>query len=74
MITQPIFEWDPESHMATCIVEQNGNVYYGTALCAPDDYDFESEKTGCQIALYRATIKLLQDYKKELKFKLAALN
>lgn len=45
---------------STCIIEYKGIAFCGEAKCHPQDNDFESEKTGLQIAEIRANIKLLQ--------------
>lgn len=45
---------------STCIIEYKGISFCGEAKCHPQDNDFESEKTGLQIAEIRANIKLLQ--------------
>lgn len=45
---------------STCIIEYKGIFFCGEAKCHPQDNDFESEKTGLQIAEIRANIKLLQ--------------
>ena len=69
------YKWDPETHTATCIFTIDGVEYRGYAVCHPDDLDFESEKTGCFIAIMRAQIKICQDYiKNNLKPRLKALN
>ena len=55
------FDWDPESHSALCVIEDDkGRAFSGTATCHESDYDFESEKTGCEIAFRRAKIAMLQ--------------
>lgn len=58
---EPMFYWDPENHIATCILESEGKTYCGIAACHPDDFDFESEKVGCNIAYSRAVIQVMQD-------------
>lgn len=72
-VKEPKFEWNPFSHMATCIIQQDDKIFYGCATCHPSDFDFESEKTGCEIALYRATIKYLKYNKNIVKTKLSSL-
>lgn len=74
MKRQPIFEWDEESGIASCILTDGQHYYVGTAQCHTEDKDMQSEKTGCEIAFKRARIKTWQGYKDELKIKLAALN
>lgn len=71
---EPIFEWDEESGLASCILTDGQHYYTGIAQCHYDDADMKSEKTGCEIAFRRAKIHAMQDYKNELKIKLSALN
>ena len=72
---EPRFCWDPEAHIATCIVEVNSKIFCGVATCHPEDLDFESEKVGCNIAYARAAINVLQDrVTNDLKPRLASLH
>lgn len=71
---EPIFNWDPETGLASCILSDGSHVFTGFAQCHQDDMDMSSEKTGCEIALRRAKINALKEYKKELKISLKALN
>lgn len=72
---KPRFCWDPEAHIATCIVNVNDKVFCGVATCHPEDLDFESEKVGCNIAYARAAISVLQDrVNNDLKPRLASLH
>ena len=66
MKRQPLFDWDPETGIATCIIfDKNDQTYVGMAQCHPDDID---------IALERAAIYGLQSIRKnELKPELASL-
>lgn len=57
MKKQPIFYWDEETRTATCIISDKENVFIGLATAHPDDIDMMNEKTGYQIALWRAEIK-----------------
>lgn len=57
MAKEPQFNWDPESGVAICALTDGDNIFMGTAACAAEDIDMMSEKTGCQIALWRAEIK-----------------
>ena len=57
MAREPQFNWDPESGVAICALTDGDNIFMGTAACAAEDIDMMSEKTGCQIALWRAEIK-----------------
>lgn len=70
----PTFHWNEDLGVATCIVSDGHKTYIGTAKCHSDDLDMMSEKTGCEIALRRAKIKALKDYRNELKIGLRALN
>lgn len=74
MKNKPIFNWDEENKIASCILTDGEKVYTGIAKCHPEDFDMMSEKTGCEIALRRAKIKVLQEYKRELNISLKALN
>lgn len=71
---EPIFEWDEESGLASCILTDGQHYYTGIAQCHYDDIDMKSEKTGCEIAFRRAKIHAMQDYRDSLKTKLSALN
>ncbi|MDV3428508.1 MAG: hypothetical protein LIR50_16060 [Bacillota bacterium] len=53
---KPQFTWDEESGVATCILTDGKEVYIGVAKCCDIDRDMMNEKTGCEIALKRATI------------------
>lgn len=71
---EPIFEWDSENGIASCILTIGNNTFYGTAKCHKMDLDMMSEKTGCDIAYRRAVIKYYQHVKAILKERLFALN
>lgn len=74
MKKEPMFSWDAETGVATCIIESDNQVFVGGAMCHPDDRDMLSEKTGCEIAYQRAVIKALRYYRDaEIKPALAAL-
>lgn len=45
---------------SVCTIEYKGICFIGDAKCHEQDADFQSEKTGLQIAEIRANIKLLQ--------------
>lgn len=70
---EPIFSWDEETGMASCILTDGQKYYTGFAQCHPEDTDMKGEKTGCEIALKRAKINALRGYRDELKTKNAAL-
>ena len=74
MKNEPIFNWDEETGIASCILSDGEKVYTGFAQCHPDDEDMKGEKTGCEIALKRAKINALRGYRDELKIRLSALN
>ena len=74
MRKEPQIMWDEELKMATCLLESNGQVFYGQAVCHPDDQDMCSEKTGIEIAIKRATIDAYCYYRDCLKERLTALN
>ena len=74
MKNEPIFNWDEETGIASCILSDGEKVYTGFAQCHPDDEDMKGEKTGCEIALKRAKINALRGYRDELKIQLKALN
>lgn len=61
-----IMNWDPEEKIASCIIEDGNNIFYGSAWCHPDDKDFGNEATGCNYAMARANIKLLQHKKNNI--------
>ena len=71
---EPIFNWDEEAGVSSCLLSDGERVYTGFARCHPDDEDMKSEKTGCEIALRRAKIAALRGYRDELKIRLSALN
>lgn len=74
MTHEPIFEWDAETGLASCILTDGQHYYTGIAQCHPDDQDMMSEKTGCEIAFRRAKIYALREYRDELKLKRQALS
>ena len=71
---EPIFNWDEDAGVASCILSDGEKVFTGFAQCHPDDKDMSSEKTGCEITFRRARINALRGYRDELKIKLKALN
>lgn len=75
MRQMPFFSWDEETGEATCVMPyKDGVVFYGLATCHPDDRDMMSEKTGCDIAYRRASIKALAYHRDtEVKPALGAL-
>lgn len=74
MKQEPIFNWDPEEGIASCILQYKNQTFCGVAACHEDDKDMMSSKTGCEIAYHRALIdyfKYIRDT--ELKPALKAL-
>lgn len=57
MSREPIFSWDEEAGVAICTLFDGNNTYTGVAVCAPEDFDMKNEKTGCQIAEWRAELE-----------------
>ena len=51
--------YDAESGIAYCEIKAYDTIFRGTAFVHPDDMDLHSEKTGCQIAGWRAYLQLL---------------
>lgn len=45
------------------MISDGQNTFIGTAKCHPDDWDYMSEFTGCEIAERRCKIKILQHIK-----------
>lgn len=74
MKNEPIFTWDENTGISSCLLSDGERVYTGFARCHPDDEDMKGEKTGCEIALRRAKIAALRGYRDELKIRLSALN
>lgn len=71
---EPQFFWDEETGVAKCVISNGYSTFTGTAVCAEQDQDMKSEKTGCEIAAQRALIQYLthiRDY--ELKPQLKSL-
>lgn len=74
MKQQPKFYWDNTTKTATCILADGNNIFTGIASAHPDDMDMANEKTGYQIALWRAEIKYYTHIRdNELKPALKAL-
>ena len=40
-----MFEWDEELGLASCIITDKENTFYGQAHCHDDDLDMMNEKT-----------------------------
>ena len=74
MKNEPIFTWDEDKLMASCIITDRNQTFIGIAQCHPDDADMSSEKTGCEIAFRRAKINALRCFRDELVITLKAYN
>lgn len=61
------FIYDEENGTTCCKMEYDGQEFYATAVCAPEDMDVISKKVGQEIAFHRAIIKILQYEKMRLK-------
>ena len=63
MIGEPVFNYIKASGKTTCTISDGQNTFVGIAKCHPDDWDYMSEYTGCEIAERRCKIKILQHIK-----------
>lgn len=63
MIGEPVFNYIKSSGKTTCTISDGQNTFIGVAKCHPDDWDYMSEYTGCEIAERRCKIKILQHIK-----------
>ena len=68
MKQEPIFNWDPEEGVASCIIKYKNQTFCGVATCHEEDKDMMSEKTGMEIAYRRATIDYLR-YVRDMELK-----
>lgn len=68
------YSWSPETGVATCqlFIDRN-HIYEGQAICAEQDTDMKSEKTGCHIATERAKLAWYKDMRDELSVQSVAL-
>lgn len=74
MNKEPQFSWDEETGIAICLLTDGYNIFKGMAFCDQEDQDMKSEKTGCQIALWRAEIEYYKHVRdNEIKPALKAL-
>lgn len=71
---KPLFAWDEETGVASCILTDGEKTYCGLAQCHPNDSDMMSEKTGCEIAFKRAKIEVFKALRDDFKVRLKALN
>ena len=74
MNRQPVFDWNEETGVATCVLKDKEHSYYGVAHCSPKDEDMKSQKTGLTIAYRRAFISALCQRRDELKNQLKGLH
>lgn len=66
--------WNEETGTVDFYIRDKDLVFWGTAICHPDDKDMQSRLTGTNIASIRAEIKMLQHMRDhEIKPGLAAL-
>lgn len=68
MKQEPIFNWDLEEGVASCIIKYKNQTFCGVAMCHEEDKDMMSEKTGMEIAYRRATIDYLK-YVRDMELK-----
>lgn len=68
MKQEPIFNWDPEEGVASCIIKYKNQTFCGVAMCHEEDKDMMSEKTGMEIAYRRTTIDYLK-YVRDMELK-----
>ena len=68
MKQEPIFNWDPDEGVASCIIKYKNQTFCGVAMCHEEDKDMMSEKTGMEIAYRRATIDYLR-YVRDMELK-----
>ena len=57
---EPEFYYDKDSGLTTVKVYYKNNIFIGEAWCHPEDDDIKNEFTGCELALKRANIKVMQ--------------
>lgn len=60
---QPEFTWDEQRGIATCTLFYKNKKFIGFANCHEFDADMKSEKTGTQLAIWRAEIKYYKHIK-----------
>lgn len=68
MKQKPMYNWDPEEGVASCIIKYKNQTFCGVAMCHEEDKDMMSEKTGMEIAYRRATIDYLK-YVRDMELK-----
>ena len=54
------FNFDEENGTTICVMKYDNRDFMGTAVCAPEDMDYHSKKTGQEIAFNRASVEVLK--------------
>ena len=54
------FVFDEENGTTICVMKYDNRDFMGTAVCAPEDMDYLSKKTGQEIAFNRASVEVLK--------------
>lgn len=54
------FNFDEENGTTICVMKYDNRDFIGTAVCAPEDMDYLSKKTGQEIAFNRASVEVLK--------------
>ena len=54
------FVFDEENGTTICVMKYDSRDFIGTAVCAPEDMDYLSKKTGQEIAFNRASVEVLK--------------
>lgn len=54
------FNFDEENGTTICVMKYDNRDFMGTAVCAPEDMDYLSKKTGQEIAFNRASVEVLK--------------
>ena len=54
------FVLDEENGTTICVMKYDNRDFMGTAVCAPEDMDYLSKKTGQEIAFNRASVEVLK--------------
>ena len=63
------FDFDETNGITICTMKYDNEEFIGTAICAPEDMDYLSKKTGQEIAFNRASVEVLKyDKFNEVKF------
>ena len=54
------FDFDETNGITICTMKYDNEEFIGTAICAPEDMDYLSKKTGQEIAFNRASVEVLK--------------